>query len=29
MRGSEFVLDYVQLLYSKCHKKNLIVVDHI
>ena len=23
MRGSEFVLDYVQLLHYKCHKKNL------
>ena len=23
MRGSEFVLDYVQLLYYKCHKINL------
>ena len=22
MRGSEFVLDYVQLLYYKCHKMN-------
>ena len=23
MRGSEFVLDYVQLLYYQCHKVNL------
>ena len=23
MRGSEFVFDYVQLLYYKCHKINL------
>ena len=23
MRGSEFVFDYVKLLYYKCHKKNL------
>ena len=23
MRGSEFVFDYVQLLYYKCHKMNL------
>ena len=23
MRGSEFVFDYVQLLYYKCHKRNL------
>ena len=23
MKGSEFVFDYVQLLYSKCHKINL------
>ena len=22
MRGSEFVLDYIQLLYYKCHKIN-------
>ena len=22
MRGSEFVFDYVQLLYYKCHRKN-------
>ena len=22
MRGSEFVFDYVQLLYYKCHKTN-------
>ena len=29
MKGSEFVFDYVQLLYYKCHKINQIVVDHI
>ena len=23
MKGSEFVLDYVHLLYYKCHKTNL------
>ena len=23
MRGSEFVFDYVHLLYYKCHKRNL------
>ena len=23
MKGSEFVFDYVQLLYCKCHKINL------
>ena len=29
MKGSEFVFDYVQLLYYKCHKKIPGVVDHI
>ena len=29
MKGSEFVFDYVQLLYYKCHKKIPMVVDHI
>ena len=29
MKGSEFVFDYVQLLYHKCHKKIPIVVDHL
>ena len=29
MKGSEFVFDYVQLLYYKCHKINQIVVDYI
>ena len=30
MNGSEFVYDYVILLYYKCHKLNIqIVVDHI
>ena len=29
MRGSEFVFDYVQLLYYKCHKINLNRDDHI
>ena len=29
MKGSEFVFEYVQLLYYKCHKKIPIVVDHL
>ena len=29
MKGSEFVFDYVHLLYYKCHKKIPGVVDHI
>ena len=29
MKGSEFVFDYVQLLYYKCHKINQIVLDHV
>ena len=29
MKGSEFVFNYVHLLYYKCHKKIGIVVDHI
>ena len=29
MRGSEFVFDYVHLLYYKSHKINFNVVDHI
>ena len=29
IKTSEFVFDYVHLLYYKCHKKIQIVVDHI
>ena len=29
MKVSEFVFDYVLLLYYKCHKTNRMVVDHI
>ena len=29
MKGSDFVFDYVQLLYYKCHKINPFAVDHI
>ena len=29
MKGSEFVFDYVHLLYYKCHTKTPIVLDHI
>ena len=29
MKGSDFVFDYVHLLYYKCHKINPIEVDHI
>ena len=29
MKGSEFVWDYVHLLYCKCHKKIRIVMDYI
>ena len=29
MKGSDFVFDSVQLLYYKCHKINLIELDHL
>ena len=29
MRGSDIIFDSLHLLYCKCHKKILIVVDHI
>ena len=29
MRGSEFVFNYVQLLYYKCHKINLNRMDYL
>ena len=29
IKGSKFVFDHVQLLYYKCHKINLFVVDYI
>ena len=29
MKGSEFVVDYVYLMYYKCHKIIPVMVDHM